>query len=161
MEEKVVEENGEKYLTVETLRSFGVRQQCLFMSTQNILFLQISVQKTFGFVLPSLNHTFCWTRKSFCRCVMISKLIPRKIRGPYKQWFEKLYNLVQCEQAIICKWRITLLYGKKKRITEPCSACPQFSQPKQKCREFYYRPNPLELRLKKLHLVCFVALKLL
>ena len=119
MEEKVMEENGKKYLTVETLRSFGVRQQCLFMSTQNILFLQISVQKTFGFVLPSLNHTFCWTRKSFCRCVMISKLIPRKIRGPYKQWFEKLYNLVQCEQAIICKWRIILLYGKKKELLNP------------------------------------------
>ena len=50
---------------------------------------------------------------------MISKLIPRKIRGPYKQWFEKLYNLVQCEQAIICKWRIILLYGKKKELLNP------------------------------------------
>ena len=88
MEEKVVEENGEKYLTVETLRSFGVRQQFLFMSTQNILFLQISVQKTFGFVLLSLNHTFCWTRKSFCRCVMISKLRPAEFGAPISNGVE-------------------------------------------------------------------------
>ena len=141
MEEKAVEENGEKYLTVETLRSFGVRQQCLFMSTQNILFLQISVQKTFGFVLPSLNHTFCWTRKSFCRCVMSSKMKTGRIWGSYKQWLEKLYNWVKCEQAIIHIWRIILCCKKNKnkkkaKITWKDRIVQNFSWMP------YYRLNP-------------------
>jgi len=41
--------------------------------------------------------------KEFLQVRYDFKIKTGQIRGPYKQWFEKLYNLVKCEQAIICK----------------------------------------------------------